>query len=313
MGEKVFRHILVPLDGSRLAESALTTAVWFARKMDAQMTLVHIIEKNAPSEVHSDRHLVTPKEATAYLTELYKLPALSSLRVKTHVHTAEVSDVARSITKHSEELVPDLIVLCTHGKGGARRLLFGDIAQQVISLGTTPVLMVRPLKETQVIGTVRDFRTIIAPIDSDPGHEKGLPMATEIALTFHCRLHLLMVVPKLLNLSGSKAATSLILPGATRLNLEMESEGARIYLDQRATELNQQGVLADYESSRGDPARAIIASARRLSADLVVMGTHGRAGANALWAGSVAARVVARIQAPLMLVPLGKSDDQAAR
>ena len=309
-GEKTFRHILVPLDGSRLAESALTTAVWLAKKTAAQLTLVHVIEKDAPSEVHSERHLVTPEEATAYLQEVSRRPALSGLRVETHVHTAEVSDVARSIAEHSAELSPDLIVMCTHGKGGARRLLFGVIAQQVISLGRTPVLMVRPLKEPRVAATEGDFRTILAPIDGDPGHEKGLPMATEIARAFHSRLHLLMVVPKLRDLIGPKAATSFLLPGATRFNLEMESEGARMYLDQRAAELNQKGVQAEYETIRGDPARAIIASAQHTSADLVVMGTHGRAGADAFWAESVAARVVARIQAPLMLVPLGRSDEQ---
>ena len=186
MHEEVFRHILVPLDGSRLAEWALTTAVWFARKMHAQMTLVHIIEKNAPSQIHSDRHLVTPQEATAYLKEISGRPTLSGLRVQTHVHTAEVGDVARSIAEHSEELVPDLIVMCTHGKGGARRLLFGDIAQQVISLGTTPVLMVHPSKEGQGIRVTGDLKTILTPTDGDPGHEKGLPMATEIARAFHC-------------------------------------------------------------------------------------------------------------------------------
>jgi len=225
-GEKMFHHILVPLDGSRLAESALTTAVWLARKMDAQMTLLHIIEKNAPSEIHSDRHLVTSEEAFTYLNELSRLPALSGLHVETHVHTVEVGDVARSITEHSAELSPDLVVMCTHGKGGARRLLFGDIAQQVISLGRTPVLMVRPSKETQVVGAAGDFRCIIVPITGDPGDEKGLPMATEIALAFHCRLHLLMVVPELRDLTGSKAATSFILPSAMRLNLELESDSA---------------------------------------------------------------------------------------
>jgi nucleotide-binding universal stress UspA family protein len=279
--------------------------------MDARMTLLHIIEKNAPSEIHSDRHLVTSAEAFTYLNDLSRLPVLSGLHVETHVHTVEVGDVARSITEHSAELAPDLIVMCTHGKGGARRLLFGDIAQQVISLGTTPVLMVRPSQETHVVGAAGGFRTILIPINGDPGHELGLPMATEIAQAFHCRLHLLMVVPELHDLTGSKAAASLILPGATRINLEMENESARTYLDQRAIELNRDGVLADYETVRGDPVRAIIASASRLSADLVVMGTHGRAGADAFWEGSVAARVVARIQAPLMLVPLSKSDDRA--
>src|SRR5208337_3452075 len=168
-GEKMFHHILVPLDGSRLAESALTSAVWLARKMDAQLTLIHIIEKNAPSEVHSDRHLVTPEEATTYLQEVSRRPALSGLRVETHVHTVEVGDVARSIAEHSAELAPDLVVMCTHGKGGTRRLLFGDIAQQVISLGTTPVLMVRPSKEARAAPAEGNFRTILAPTDGDPG------------------------------------------------------------------------------------------------------------------------------------------------
>lgn len=298
-GDKTFRHILVPLDGSRLAESAITTAILFARRFDAQLTLVHIIEKNAPSETHSDKHLSTPEEASVYLQKVSHFPEFSGLNVETHVHTTEVSDVARSIAEHAAELSPDLIVMCAHGKGSARRLLFGAVAQQVISLGMTPVLLVRPGKETG------DFRTILAPTDGDPDHEKGLPLAVEIARAFKCRLHLLMVVPEIRDLIGSKAASSLLMPGATRVNLEMESDAARRYLEKRTAELNQKGVLVDYETSRGHPARAIIRSVRRHTVDLVVMGTHGRAGADALWAGSVAAQVVAHIQAPLMLVPLG--------
>ncbi len=307
MGEKVFRHILIPLDGSRLAESAFATALGLARRMDARVTLVHIIEKNAPSEIHRDRHLVTPEEAATYLAEASGRPAFSGLRVETHVHAAEVGNVARSIAEHSAELTPDLIVMCTHGKGGARRLLFGDIAQQVISLGKTPVLMVRPSKEGRAAAAEGDFRNILAPTDGDPGHEKGVPMAAEIAKAYRCRLTLLMVVPKLGDLSGTKAGASFVLPGATRLELEMQNEGARKYLDLRAAELKGQGVEVEYETIRGDPARAIIASARRLSADLLIMGTHGRAGAEAFWSESVAAHVVARVQAPVMLVPLGRN------
>ena len=189
--EKIFRSILVPLDGSRLAESALTTAVWLARKMDARLTLVHVIEKNAPREVHSERHLVTSREASAYLEEVSRLPALAGLRVSTHVHEVEVSDVARSIAEHSAELAPDLIVICTHGNGGLRRLLFGVIAQQVVSLATVPVLIVHPSKEARGVVASGDFRTILAPIDGDPSHEKGLPVAAELARAFDCRLHLL--------------------------------------------------------------------------------------------------------------------------
>lgn len=126
---------------------------------------------------------------------------------------------------------------------------------------------------------------------------------------FTARLHLLMVVPEVHDLTGPKAAASLVLPGATRFKLAMESDAAQSYLDKRSAELIQKGINADFETSRGDPARVIIASARRISADLVIMGTHGRSGANAFWEESVAARVVARIQAPLLLVPTGRSDE----
>lgn len=299
----MFRHILVPLDGSRLAESALAPAARLARRMDAAVTIVHVIEKNAPSEVHSERHLVTPEEASAYLKEVSRLSVLSGLRIVTHVHTAEVSDVPRSITEHSAELAPDLIVMSTHGRGSARRLIFGDIAQQVIARGVTPVLMVRPTEHGGKSMGAEEWRTILAPIDGDPSHERGLPVGADLALAFACRLVLLMVVPTIGELTGSQAAASILLPGATREKLEMDRAGAQEYLEERAALLKERGVIAGCEASRGDPARAIVA-ARRLTADLIVMGTHGRAGTDAFWAGSVAARVVARAQAPLLLVPL---------
>jgi nucleotide-binding universal stress UspA family protein len=301
----MFRHLLVPLDGSRLAESALPPAALLAGRMGAAVTLVHVIEKNAPSEVHSERHLVTPEEASAYLDEVARLPALAGVRVETHVHTAEVSNVPGSITEHSAELAPDLIVMSTHGRGGVRRLFMGDIAQRVISRGTTPVLVVHPEERRGADGV--PWRTILAPIDGDPAHERGLPIAADLALAFACRLELLMVVPTIGELSGSQAAASILLPGATREKLEMDRAGAQQYLDEKVDSLKKIGVSAGREASRGDPARAILKAARRLSADVIVMGTHGRAGTDAFWAGSVAARVVSRTRVPLLLVPLKDS------
>ena len=303
----MFRHLLVPLDGSRMSESALPAAARLAARTGATLTLVHVIEKHAPSEVHSERHLVSAEEAAAYLAEVARRSALAGLRVETHVHTAEVSDVARSIAEHSAELAPDLVVLSTHGRGSAHRLIFGAIAQQVIQLGATPVLLVRPSEEAAAAGSTGPagaWRTILAPLDGDPSHEKGLPMAAELALAFGATLHLLMVVPTLGNLKGSQAAAGMLLPGATRIKLEMDIAAAREYLEARAEELKRGGVEAGSETSRGDPSRAIVGAARRLAADLVVMGTHGRAGTDAFWAGSVAARVVARASVPLLLVPL---------
>ena len=307
-GDRVFQHILVPLDGSRLAESALATAGWLARQLGAQLTLIHLIERNAPSIVHSERHLVSMEEATKYLDETSRAPALSGLRVATHVHEVEVNDVARSIFEHSAELEPDLIVMCAHGKGGMRRLLFGVIAQQVITLGKTPVLIVRPSPAMRGVGEAAEIQSILAPIDGNPDHERSLPIAAGLAKVLECRLRLLMVVPKIRDLTGSSVPVSIMLPGSTRTFLELQSVEARSYLDRRADDLAKAGLAVDAVISRGDPARAIVSAARRLSADLVVVGTHGRAGTEAFWEGSVAAEVANRIRMPLLLVPLGRQD-----
>ena len=219
-----------------------------------------------------------------------------------------MKDVARSIFEHSAELAPDLIVMCAHGTGGVRRLLFGVIAQQVITLGKTPVLVVYPASERRKAEESGEIKSILAPIDGNPEHERSFPIATGLAKALECRLRLLMVVPKIRDLTGLSVPVSIMLPGSTRTYLEMQSIEARSYLNRRADELGKTGVAVDAETSRGDPANAIVAASRRFSSDLVVMGTHGRAGTEAFWEGSVAAEVAARIRVPLLLVPLGKKD-----
>ncbi len=316
----MFKHLLVPLDGSAMAEAAIPIAATLASRAGAQLTLVHVIEKNAPAAVHSERHLVNAAEAGSYLDALVSRPPLKGLRVATHVHTAEVRDVARSITEHAAELAPaaregeggrdrdvgrppDLVVMTTHGRGGARRLFSGAMAQQVVGAGNTPVLLVRP-GNGGAGAAAGSWKTILAPIDGNPSHEKGLPIAAELAEAFSCRLHLLMVTHTSGSLAGTEHAAGTLLPGATRIKLEIESAAAQDYLNARASELAERGIQTTSEASRGDPARAIVKAARRLSPDLVVMGTHGRAGTNAFFEGSVAARVISRARAPLLLVPL---------
>jgi nucleotide-binding universal stress UspA family protein len=59
----MFKHLLVPLDGSRLAEAALPAAACLAEQLGASITLIHIIERDASGEIHGERHLTTPDEA----------------------------------------------------------------------------------------------------------------------------------------------------------------------------------------------------------------------------------------------------------
>jgi nucleotide-binding universal stress UspA family protein len=297
----MFKNLLIPLDGSHLAEAALPAAAYLAQKLGATVTLLHVIERAAPAEIHGERHLTTPDEARAYLDEVACRAFPAGLPVERHVHTSESTDVARSIVEHVGELKPDLIVMCTHGQGGLRDLLFGSIAQQVVALGTTPVLLIRPATDVSVPFACRK---LLIPLDGTPAHEQGLPAAAELARACAAALHLVVVVPTLGTLSGNQKAAGRLLPMAMSAVLELAQQGTEEYLRGHIAQLQAQGLSVTAEVRRGEPTAIIVDTALRIGADLIVLGTHGKAGMDAFWSGSTAPKVSSRSRLPLLLVPV---------
>lgn len=300
----MFKHLLIPLDGSTLAEAALPAAAYLAQALGASAMLLHVIERNARETVHDERHLTDPDEACAYLGEVRARFFPPEAQVEQHVHTREVSDVARSIVVHSEEMTPDLIVMCTHGKGGLRDLFFGSIAQQVIGMGVTPILLIRPRADR---GTFA-LHQLLVPLDGSAEHEQCLPVAADLAQACGAALHLVTVVPTRATLTGNEAATGTLLPGATAAMLDLAEAGAVDYLGAHMARLQAAGLAVTAEVARGDPAPLIAATARKTAADVIVLGTHGKAGMDAFWEGSVAPKVAAQSELPLLLVPVKKLD-----
>ena len=297
----MFKHILVPLDGSELAESVLTAAAWLAGAFGATITLIHIIEKDASPLVHGERHLTRPKEAEEYLNDIARRVFPSGLFVTAHVHTAALPDVARGIVAHQSELSVDLIVMCTHGRSGLRGLLFGSIAQQVVASGNTPVLLIRP--ETAIPQKTFNCRSLLAPTDADPAHAQGLTTAAGLARAADARLLLLAVVPTFANLTGKRATTGRFMPATTQAVLELDETNLQSYIQGQISVLKKQGISVSAQVSRGDPASVIIQTAAETEADIIVLGTHGKAGSQAFWAGSVVAKVLGKTLKPLLLVP----------
>ena len=66
----MLKKILVPLDGSSLSEASLPAAAALAQRFNSRITLLHVIERDAPSEVHHERHLTTAGEAQAYMADV---------------------------------------------------------------------------------------------------------------------------------------------------------------------------------------------------------------------------------------------------
>ncbi|HWQ04812.1 MAG TPA: universal stress protein [Longilinea sp.] len=298
----MFKHILVPLDGSGLAEAAIPPAVALSAKLGSHVTLLHVIEKNAPQEIHGQKHLTTEDDARQYLKIIAGQNFGAQINISTHVHTEEVSQVARSIVEHSQELKPDLIILCAHGEGGLHDLVMGSIPQQVISAGSVPVMLLQPDARTSY-QNVRFERCLVA-LDGEEDHDYSLVVASELARAIGAELDLVRIVPTLSTLSAEDAATGTLLPAATNAMLEIAEDEACEYLQEKLNHLTAQQITATAEVERGDPAVEVVKLAELKKADLIILGTHGKKGMSALWAGSVAPRIVSRTHLPILLVPV---------
>jgi nucleotide-binding universal stress UspA family protein len=265
------------------------------------VTLLHVIEQDAPKEVHRDRHLTDSAEAEAYLAKTAGHAFPPKVKVDWHVHTAAVTDVARSIVDHSAgEFQPYLILLTAHGNSGMHDLFFGTIAQQVAAASRTPVLLIKPAVNFVPFRIDR----ILVPLDNESIHDKALPIAEELAKTFKAQLDLLCVIPTLGTLSGEQAASGNLLPVTTTAYLDIAEEIAQEHFQAHLDEFQINGILATAEIARGDPASVIAKNAGKNDTSLIIFGTHGRAGLDAFWNRSVAAGVARRTQIPLLLIPL---------
>jgi len=310
----MFKHLLVPLDGSALAEAALPAASYLAETLGASVTLIHIIEADAPQEIHGERHLSDPDEADAYLEGAAgAFPA--GLAVECHVHTLPASDVARGIVAHVDEFAPDLIVMCTHGSGGLRGLVVGSIAQQVIALGKTPVLLIHPgplPREYTGEGGAGwgPLGRILVPLDGNADHEQGLSVAGGLAGACGADLYLLMAVHTSGSLTWQSAATARMLPSMTDAYLDIAQEEAVSYLRGCIARVQESGLGVAAEVQRGDPADMIVKTAARVQADLIVLGTHARSQMDSFWSGSVTPKVAGRSSLPLLLVPVPETQPE---
>ena len=144
----MYKKILVPLDGSPLAEKALDQAEKLAKTFDSEIILFQVVHF---MPIYGSPELVAPlivderhKEfAEKYLAKLVKEIEGKDLKVKAVVKTGQ--QVAVEIIDFAKENGVGLIIMCTHGRSGITRWVLGSVAHKVLTRAETPVLLV-PLK-----------------------------------------------------------------------------------------------------------------------------------------------------------------------
>src|SRR3954471_2652890 len=223
--------LLVPLDGSPAAEAVLPAAAVLARRLPAQVELLHVLERNAPERVHGERHLTSESDAASYLRGIAEQLEAEGVPVSWHVHLVRVGDIPLSIASHAAESGASFILLSVHGTGGPRSWLTGAVAQGVIRHAAPPVLLLRS-RTTQRVPFAP--QQVVVALDAARQAEVALPPAARLARALAIPLRLLLVVPTAETIPGDSGAAARLLPGGAAASLNLEAADAEDYLAQLA-------------------------------------------------------------------------------
>jgi nucleotide-binding universal stress UspA family protein len=141
----MYRRILVPLDGSRLAEQALPHAAVHAEQFGAEIVLLMVLGPLPEPSMAGRRAVRSAEEASARLAQNYLEGIAAGLRqqnIPVEAQTVEGKPYLQ-IIRYAEEKAFDLIVMSTRGHSGLTRWLLGSVADRVARGATVPLLLVQ--------------------------------------------------------------------------------------------------------------------------------------------------------------------------
>ncbi|MFN8644147.1 MAG: universal stress protein [Candidatus Binatia bacterium] len=287
---RTLQRICVGSNFSPQADLALGTAVALARATQARIDLVHVVHRPPLYErlVQSEQKLVAALEekAAAHLQQIAGSPAFAGVTIATHVRVgapfAELLAMARA-EGH------DLIVVGGRKHGSLSEMLLGSTAERVLRKATTPVLLAKtPLADPP--------RCVVAPTDFSEASRPAIEEAIALARRWQARLVLLHVIEPIVQ---AYAWASDLAGGEIYV---IEPEELQPEWDTLLQSLDLSGVRWESRTIKGDVATTAAAVANELSADLVVVGTHGRTGLAHALLGSVAEGVARTVERSVLAV-----------
>lgn len=261
----MLKRVLVPLDGSKLAEAVLDPVVSLLAKTGGTLTLLHAVTAaeqfslSARTFVQRER-----RHSAAYLARLAERLAEQGPGIQERVVTGEAS---KAIIAEAKRSGVDLIALSSHGRSGIREWAFGSVAERVLRGTSLPVLLFRgPLRGRFVI------RKLAVALDGSSEALDILRPASELASVLGASIVLLH--------AGAKMPAS-IRDAARRL------EGLRIPVELSLV--------------RGQPATALLEGARKANADVLAFNPSAGSRNGRLFFGSVAERILKEARLPLLV------------
>lgn len=273
-----FNKILVPLDGSELAEAALAPALAFAEALSAHIVLLRVV---VPLTIKLDPGLYQriidsgKNDAEVYLNSIQSRSSFSSIHLKAEI---VVGKAAESIINYAQENEIDLIMMSSHGRSGIGRWVYGSVADKVLHQAACAIAIIHPQVEIEPFVNKR----ILVPLDGSLQAEKALRPALNLAKALSAELILLRVT--IMPLIPVEPVVGW--PGFDSVMYATEQE-ARAYLQRVWESLTNDFVQINMHVTTEPVAESIIDTADNLQVDLIVMSSHGRSGMSRWVFGSV--------------------------
>lgn len=279
--------LMIPLDGSVLAEGVLPRAAALARRWDAQVLLVRVCDPGGSVAPDLPQHLrekmldLSRNAAAEYLAKIRQ--QYPDLKVQC---LSPVGRPRQAIAQCAAEEQCELIVMASHGRKGADRWILGSVAEAVLRRSHCPLLLLRS-DESQA--QLDPYTRILVPVD---GSENSLAVLNHLKpfLEGQTRVELFQ--------------TTGLVP--EELGLTEDSEALQHCLDQIAIPLREVHLAecsVDVSVVHGEPAQAIVHWAETHPCQLIAMSTLGRTGDRSMWLGSVTKKVARSAPCAVLACP----------
>jgi nucleotide-binding universal stress UspA family protein len=305
----MYKRILVPLDGSELAEIALPYSEELAEKLDSEIILINV---RAPGEDpdNPEHRTYLSKTATALEQNIKKsgdlLPG-QKINVASAIigSSGLLTHAAEEIVDYAEKENVSLIIMATHGRTGIRRWALGSTADKVVRAAKCPILLVRA--NIDILKKIK-LGKITVTLDGSKESEAVLPYVESLASKLKAKVNLLHVVVPPYHIYpitqgvGYYAGAGIIKVPYSEAEVKPWVDGAKEYLQKISDKLAEQGIESSYEVRVGFAGEKIIEAAGESGVDLVVMSTHGESGFSRWEHGSIADKVLHAGSTPLLLV-----------
>lgn len=278
------KRVLVPLDGSPLADRILVQLRRLLAASDREAVLVTVVPTDGDAAA-VEREQQDARDRLAGLRDaLVEQGALASIEVL-------AGDATEQIVAHAQRIGAELVVMATHGRTGLNRFVLGSVAESVIRACPVPVLVANP-RAVDARGANGELRLgkLLVPLDGSETAREVLPLVEAVARRYESEVLLLHVhwSPPI----GDTYMASYVPP---------PPEQVVALLEPVKKALEERGIRARSLAGYGPEAQAILDAAEREDVDLVVMTTHGRGGLSRWLLGSVAEQVLRRCTRPLLV------------